>query len=80
MTIEELIDAVEDAEADVEDREQQIEELRVEVNEMHDRLMEAADVMAEHGQIHNTPYAKSQWIRKGTKRVETSRVFWMTVA
>jgi len=70
MSVEELIDALEDAEDQVEERDRQIEELRAEVNEIHDRLYEAADVMAQHGYIHNTPYAKSEWIWKGTKRVQ----------
>jgi len=64
MTQEELMDRVEELEADLE------EERRVNA-EMHQRLLDAADVMACTCRIHNTPYAKSEWIRRGTVHAQT---------
>ena len=36
--------------------------LREKVDALESRLLEAADLMAEQGRIHNTPHAKRQWI------------------
>lgn len=36
--------------------------LKEKVDALKSRLLEAADLMAESGRIHNTPHAKRQWI------------------
>lgn len=61
MTIEELIDKVEETELD-------LKESREESAAMQQRLEEAAEILAHHAYIHDTPYAKAEWIRKGTRR------------
>lgn len=66
-TREELIERINDLEEEVavletrnEDLSQQVEDLSLSYDQK-DRLEEAADLMADLGKIHNTPYAKRRW-------------------
>ena len=45
-----------------EEAEEETCSLREKVDALESRLLEAADLMAEQGRIHNTPHAKRHWI------------------
>jgi hypothetical protein len=45
----------------IEDKNSEIESLRM-VPEQRERLIQAADMMADLGRIHNTPACKAAWI------------------
>ena len=67
-TREELITRVNDLDEEVQklktsidDKNKEIDDLRL-APKQRERLEEAADEWAARGRIHNTPYAKAQWI------------------
>ena len=63
-------DMSEDALRDkVEELELDLDEANARIAKLTQRLEEAAEVMASTRRIHNTPYAKQEWIRHGTVRV-----------
>jgi phage host-nuclease inhibitor protein Gam len=68
-TREELIAQINDLDEEVQKLETKIEDQALEIEDMRlvpaqrGRLMEAADLMAELGRIHNTPHAKFQWAK-----------------
>lgn len=62
-----LIERVNDLDDEAQQLETKIEVQAIEIEslslapEQRARLAEAADLMADLGRIHNTPYAKSEW-------------------
>lgn len=59
--LNDLDEEVQQLETKVEDQKQEIEDLQLAPNQIN-RLVEAADIFADLGRIHNTPTAKRQWI------------------
>ncbi len=51
-----------DSELEIEELKEEIQALSLKNAKLTAQLREAADVMAEIGKIHNTPYAKRQWV------------------
>lgn len=67
---EELVDRVEELEeavAAIHKTEEDVAELQAFKTDAELRLEEAADFLAEHGAIINTPHAKRRWIEKGIR-------------
>jgi len=62
MDRDELMDVVEELQADLEEEQRKNSEMR-------ERLLSAAEVMATTCRIDNTPHAKHEWIQRGTVRV-----------
>jgi len=60
-TREDLISRISDLDEEISKLEAEIENLSL-FPAQRERLVEAADLMADAGRIHNTPIAKADWI------------------
>ncbi len=66
-TRDELIERINDLDEEIQKLETKIEDQKLEIAELSvapmqkERLVEAADLMADLGRIHNTPKAKLDW-------------------
>ena len=67
-TREELISHVNNLEEEIQELQTKVSDQRSEIEELtlapvqRVRLEEAAELMVAQGRIHNTPYAKQQWV------------------
>lgn len=72
VSLEDMVDEVREKLDRIRDKAEDIENLKFERDEalqalgpLRDRLVQAADILAEHGLITNTPHAKNQWVEYG---------------